>query len=126
MTTIRYRVRFGRPERPMRRPRPRSDAALASVPEPPLPKRPDPRASAARLLAVPHFVERGLIDGSIESFEAAAELVGVSGARLSQIMRLLDLAPTIHERVVRGAFVPERALRRQTLSVDWRDQLRFS
>lgn len=93
MTTVRYHVRFGRDVAP--RARPAKKMTHASDTAPATPTRADRRASAATLLAVAHFVERGLIDGSIDSFNAAAEIVGVSRVRLSQIMGLLDLQPDV-------------------------------
>jgi len=119
MTTIRYRIDFGRPRRPAPRPD-KVDAASPPAPELPPRKKRDPRASAAELLAVAHFVERGLLDGSLTDFDHAVATVGVSRCRLSQILRLLDLEPALQEAVLLGHEVPgEHGLREATDNTRW-------
>jgi len=120
MTTIRYRIDFGRPKRPA----PRQDKADAASPPASelLPrKKHDPRACAADLLALAHFVERGLLDGSLTDFDHAVATVGVSRCRLSQILKLLDLEPALQEAVLLGArATAERQLRIPSCNVLWR------
>lgn len=119
MTTIQYRVDFGRPRRPVPRQN-KADAASPPAPELPPREKHDPRASAAELLAVAHFVERGLIDGSIPTFQDAAVIVGVSRVRLSQIMNLLDLSPEIQNAVLLHTdAIAERALRMRRKDPVW-------
>lgn len=68
--------------------------------EPPPPPERIPRV--ARLLALAHHW-RGLIrDGTVRDQADLARLVGVSRARVTQVMRLLDLAPDIQEAVLDG------------------------
>ena len=120
MTTVRYQVRFGREIKPRRAARRVTKPVPAEKPDRPTQTMVDPRASARQLLALAYYVERGLIDGSIESFEAAAETVGVSRSRLSQVMRLLDLEPAIQEAVLLGdSQAAERRLRGTAKRVLW-------
>ena len=121
MTTVRYKVQFGRVAKPVtkrRDPSPRRAEKHESVPL----KKTRSDASAARLLAVAHFVEQGLNDGSIPSFRDAVAMVGVSRVRLCQIMKLLDLCPGIQEAVLTGKTVAERRLRELTRQVRWAHQ----
>jgi hypothetical protein len=111
MTTVRYRVQFGRVAKPVSRTSERSPRR-AEKKEPVRAKKTRSDASAATLLAVAHFVERGLIDGTIGDFNEAVAMVGVSRSRLSQIMKLVDLSPRIQEAVLLGKTgVAERGLR---------------
>jgi ParB-like chromosome segregation protein Spo0J len=58
--------------------------------------------AVARHLALAHHW-RGLIrDGVVRDQTDLSRIVGVSRARISQVMRLLDLAPDIQEAVLDG------------------------
>jgi len=84
----------------------------------------------ARLMALALRFEQLLREGEIKSYAALARLGHVSRARVSQIMRLLSLAPTIQEALL---FLPRTTSGRdpihlrQLLSVaavlDWRQQI---
>ncbi len=91
-------------------------------PKPPPPER-VPRV--ARLLALAHHW-RGLIrDGTVRDQADLARLVGVSRARVSQVMRLLDLAPDIQEAVLDGkvdAPGAELRLRKVAEEPSWKNQ----
>ncbi len=113
MTKVRYTVRFGR-ERPVlpehKDGAGHGDGADDRRSDPPVSR--DKRASARTLLAVAYFVERSIADGSIANFDEAAAVVGVSRARLSQIMRLMDLPSEVQAKVLLGAEeIAERRLR---------------
>ena len=83
-----------------------------------------PRVS--RLLALAIKFERLMREGAIRNHRDIAEAGQISRARLSQIMRLTDLAPCIQEELL---FLPktlagpdritEKALRQVARSVDW-------
>jgi site-specific DNA recombinase len=83
-----------------------------------------PRVS--RLMALAIKFERLIREGEIRNHRSIAETGQVSRARLSQIMRLTDLAPSIQEELL---FLPktiagrdritEKALRQVARSVDW-------
>jgi hypothetical protein len=83
-----------------------------------------PRVS--RLMALAVKFERLIREGEIRNHSAIAEAGQISRARLSQIMRLTDLAPNIQEELL---FLPktisgpdritEKALRQVACSLDW-------
>ena len=83
-----------------------------------------PRVS--RLMALAIKVERLVQEGEFRNHRALAEAGQISRARLSQIMRLTDLAPSIQEELL---FLPktiagpdrisEKALRPVARSLDW-------
>ena len=63
--------------------------------------------------AMAHYIERQIDEGAIPDYAAAARALGLTRARLSQIMNLLLLAPEIQARIAVGELVlTERALRR--------------
>mgnify|MGYP001332656527 CR=1 FL=1 len=90
------------------------------VPEPPpAPLDPVPRISRLMALAI-HF--DGLIrDGVVRDYADLARLGGVSRARITQIMNLLNLAPWKQEELLflEGTVVTERAMRETTCQVLW-------
>jgi DNA invertase Pin-like site-specific DNA recombinase len=83
-----------------------------------------PRVS--RLMALAIKFERLVREGAVRNYRELAEAGQISRARLSQIMRLADLAPEIQEELL---FLPktvsgpdrftERALRQLARSIDW-------
>ena len=98
--------------------------AQEAPPSPP-PER-DPRV--ARVLALAHHW-RGLIQQGVVRDQAdLARLVGVSRARVTQVMRLLDLAPDIQEAVLDGrvdGLGIEKALRAVAEEPIWAGQRRI-
>ena len=83
-----------------------------------------PRIS--RLLALAHRFEALLANGTVQTYRELAELGHVSRPRLSQMMKLAQLAPDIQEQLlflppsVRGAdLVFERHLRSIADVMDW-------
>lgn len=56
----------------------------------------------ARRLALAHYIEGLIEEGALESYAAAARVLGVSRARMSQLMDLLLLAPDVQERILLG------------------------
>ncbi len=79
----------------------------------------------ARLLALAHRWNDLIHAGAIRNRAELARLVGVSRARISQVMRLLDLAPDIQEAVLDGKIDgpgAERALRTLASSPNWVSQ----
>jgi hypothetical protein len=82
-----------------------------------------------RFLAIAHTIDGRIRFGEIRDWAAAARLVGVTRARMTQLAHLLLLAPKIQEgilnlpNVTRGPDpVTERALRMAVAEVDWRSQ----
>ena len=98
------------------RPAPDGDAAGAPVPR------------IARLMALAIRFEGLLRDGTIRDYAELARLGRVTRARMTQIMKLLDLAPDIQEEIL---FLPltrglnERNLRPLASRIDWAEQRRM-
>lgn len=88
-------------------------------------------ARVVRILAVATKLKRLLADGVADSYRELAQLGHISCARLSQIMLLTELAPSIQEELL---FLPgtvlgrdrihENQLRRIAQTVDWDEQRR--
>lgn len=57
-------------------------------------------ASLARCLALAHRLQRALDHGEVATFDALAQRLGVSKARLSVLLALLSLAPDIQEEIL--------------------------
>jgi hypothetical protein len=120
MTTVRYQVRFGREIKPRRKAKRVTKPVPAEKQDRPTQTTVDSRASARQLLALAYYVERGLIDGSISSFDEAAAIAGISRVRLSQVMKLLDLKPDLQETILcRDIPVAERRLRSYARFTTW-------
>jgi hypothetical protein len=85
----------------------------------------DPTTSrAARLLALAHRVERLHDTRAVADFAAAARLLGITRARMTQLMNLLLLSPLIQERVLtQKSHAMERALRAVSSEPEWHVQL---
>ena len=89
-----------------------------------------PRIS--RLMALAIKFERLIGEGEIRNYRALAEVGQISRARLTQIMRLTELAPNIQEELL---FLPktlagpdrvtEKGLRKVVRSIDWEHQKRL-
>ena len=71
-----------------------------------------PVSRAARQLALAHHIERVIEAGTLTDYAAAARALGITRARLTQIMNLLLLAPDVQHRILVGEIdASERALR---------------
>jgi hypothetical protein len=82
----------------------------------------------ARLMAIAIRFERLVRTGTIRDYAELARLGRVTRARITQIMKLLDLAPDLQEQIL---FLPpinglnERNLRRILSKIDWTEQRRM-
>src|ERR1700681_3043574 len=82
----------------------------------------------ARLMAIAIRFERLVRTGTIRDYAELARLGRVTRARMTQIMKLLDLAPDIQEQIL---FLPnirglnERNLRSIVHRIDWNEQRRM-
>jgi hypothetical protein len=82
----------------------------------------------ARLMALAVRLEGLLREGVIRDYAELARLGRVTRARMTQIMKLLDLAPDIQEQIL---FLPliqglnERNLRPIASRIDWDEQRRM-
>ena len=84
---------------------------------------PQPASRAARQLALAYHVEREIEAGAIPDYSVAAQALGVTRARLTQVMKLLLLSPEVQERVLRGEVSTERRLRAAVGEPNWANQL---
>jgi hypothetical protein len=82
----------------------------------------------ARLMALSIRFEGLVREGTIRDYAELARRGHVTRARITQIMKLLDLAPDIQEQIL---FLPpirnlnERNLRPIVSAIDWREQRRM-
>jgi hypothetical protein len=82
VSTVRYRVPFARRE--------------------PAPVREKPVPRVARQLALAHHVDELVESGELESYSAAARLLGISDTRIVQVLNLKLLSPRIQEGILEG------------------------
>ena len=87
------------------------------------PRKPTGPSRAARMLALAYYIERQIEDGAVPDYAAAACALGVTRARVTQLMNLLLLAPEIQGRIVAGELpISERDLRRAVGEPEWEEQ----
>ncbi len=109
--TVTYKIKAKK-----RKPEKRPDAP----PRPP--EQPDTRpvSRAARMLALAHYVERLVDQGAVKSYADAARQLGVSRARMSQILNLLSLPPRVQEGLLLGDLhLSERRIREVVARGEW-------
>lgn len=63
------------------------------------------RSRAARMLALAHHIERLVEAGELSGYAEAARALGLTQARLTQVMNLLLLAPEVQEQVLADPFL---------------------
>jgi hypothetical protein len=97
-----------------------------------LPRRVPPRVSVgrvpriARLLALAHDIERRVRSGELDDLAAAARAYGLTRARVTQIVNLTLLAPSVQEEILAlppvtygRDVITERALRAIVAEAEW-------
>ena len=92
---------------------------------PPPPEKPATRpvSRAARMLALAHYVERLVEAGAVKSYADAARQLGVTRARMSQILNLLNLPPRVQEGLLLGDLhLSERRVRAVAARTEWDGQ----
>jgi hypothetical protein len=106
-----------RPRRPPRKP---AQATPAAKPAPQTPAGPPPVPRLARQLALAYHVERLVEAGRLACYAEAARLLGVSRARMTQVMDLLGLEPAEKQRILAGEATGSERARRgcQQLGID--------
>jgi hypothetical protein len=81
-------------------------------------------SSLARQIALAHFIEERIESGELASYAEAAERLGLTRARLSQVVDRILLAPTIQEAVLLGSpRVTERGARAACAEHAWGAQV---
>lgn len=77
-------------------------------------------SAGARALALAHFIEDALEAGSFASAAEVADYLGVTRARVSQVMGLLGLSARLQEELLMGDLaMSSRGLRRCLGSSSW-------
>ncbi len=72
------------------------------------------------MLALAHYVERLVEEGTVASYADAARQLGVSRARMSQVLNLLNLPPKVQEGLLLGDLhLSERRVRAQFPCRSW-------
>ena len=85
---------------------------------------PKPVSRAARMLVLAHHVERLVEARELSGCAEAARALGLTRARLTQVMNLLLLAHAVQERVLVGnARETELSLRRAVAEPEWHRQI---
>ncbi len=86
----------------------------------------------ARMLALAHKIDARIRSGEFRNLADAARAIGVTRARVTQIMNLFLLAPGIQEEILdlppvtNGRDpVSERTLRRMVTEPEWKKQYEF-
>ena len=84
-----------------------------------------PVSRIARMLALAHHIERLVEAGQLSGYAEAARVLGLTRARLTQVMKLLLLAPDIQESILRGELDgSERRMRTVVYQAEWPQQVR--
>jgi len=96
---------------------------------PPAPREPSRRpAKVARMLALAHHLQRAIDEGAVADRAAVARKLGLTRARVTQLLDLLLLAPDIQEQVLELEAVDgvepmyERELRELSHAGAWTEQ----
>ena len=81
---------------------------------------------AARVLGLAHHIERLVDAGQLRDYAEAAKDLGVTRARISQVVAMLGLSPAIQERILVGELRSSPRRLRPVLGLaDWEEQERF-
>jgi len=117
--TVRFKISVAR-----RRRRAAPGAAEPVPPATPQAAEPAGPSRAARMLALAHHVERLIEAGELSGYAEAARSLGLTRARLTQVMKLLLLAPQIQEKVLTGKLDgTERSFRGAVREPIWVEQV---
>ncbi len=75
------------------------------------------------MLALAHYIERLVDQGAVASYADAARQLGVSLARMTQILNLLNLPPKVQEGLLLGDLhLSERRIRALAAGAEWDGQ----
>ena len=82
-----------------------------------------PPTRLARQLALAYYLDRLVESGELESYADAARRLGITRARMAQILSLLNLSARVQDRIITGELAAsERAVRPACHQAHWRDQ----
>ena len=83
-----------------------------------------PTSRAARMLALAHYVEGLVESGQVKGYAEAARRLGITRARMSQVMNLVNLSAPVQEELLLGRVqLSERRLRSLLTTAEWAEQL---
>ena len=78
---------------------------------------------AARMLALAHHIDRLVNMEILKDYAHAARILGLTRARMAQVIKLLLLSPHLQESILSGKLqVSERQLRPILLLPSWKEQ----
>ncbi len=87
-----------------------------SLPSPPV-------SRVARMLALAHHVQQLVDEGKLRDYAHAAEVLGITRARMTQIEGLLLLSPSLQASILSGELeISERRLRHVLHHAVWQQQ----
>ena len=87
---------------------------------PPCKALPKPPSRVVQQLALAYKIEQMIEAGQIRDYADAARRRGITGARISQIAKLINLPGTLQEEILQGQRnVSERRLREHASHVTW-------
>lgn len=82
-----------------------------------------PASRVARQLALSYYIEQAVESGVLKDYAHAARVLGLTRARLSQILNLKRLSPTIQAQILTGKIHTwERRLRLVLQTPVWKEQ----
>lgn len=111
--TVKYKASFGESRSKARS----SETARISADRKP------PVSRVARLLALAHYVERLVEDGTLKNYAEAARRLGMSRGRMTQVANLLNLSVSIQEGILVGGLESgERRIRSLVKHIVWQVQ----
>lgn len=83
-----------------------------------------PKSKVAQMLALAHYIEQAIDNDMITSSADAARALGMTRARMTQVMNLLLLAPVIQAKILSGTIkVSEHRLRPVICEPAWNAQV---
>ena len=95
-------------------------------PEPPAnteDRRKLPATRLARQLALAYHVDRLIESGQVTGYADAARRLGITRSRMSQVMGLLNLSPSVQESLLLGDLhLSERRIRQLVARPAWEEQ----
>ncbi len=81
------------------------------------------RGYASRMLALAYRIDDLVERGVLKSYAEAAAKLGLTRARVSQVLQLMNLCSRIQEEILMGSIaLPERRLRSIAAIPDWAEQ----
>ncbi len=109
MTTVRFKIDLRPGPRQVRPTRPSAPSTSSA-----------PVSTAARTLALAHFIEREVRAGRWKSYREAAAALGVCHARAQHVVGLVLLPPGVQAAILLGTSAPaEGAMRTLASRVEW-------